>query len=196
MFCNAFKVLFHAGSFTDVLPIGFYSTFSRPIRLFHILQRFALARIDGIVCNNAMVAYSLDLRARLVDAVERQIGSKRKIADLFGVHESFLYKLLRQKRDRGDIAPLPHGGGARAKLSADHLRQLPALVAATPDATLDELREQLAKKARVAVSLSTICRSLQALGLARKKSPRARPKPTPPRAPPSKSSKRRWRGKT
>jgi transposase len=39
-----------------------------------------------------------------VEAVERQIGSKRQIAKFFGVHESFLYKLLRQKRDRGDIA--------------------------------------------------------------------------------------------
>jgi putative transposase len=118
-----------------------------------------------------MGAYSLDLREWRVEAVERQIGSKRKIAELFGVHESFIYKLLRQKRERGDIAPLPHGGGAHAKLSEAQLRQLPALVAATPDATLDELREQMEKKARVEVSLSTICRGLQALGLSRKKVP-------------------------
>ena len=45
-----------------------------------------------------MAAYSLDLRARIVEAVERQIGSKRKIAQVFGVHESFIYKLLRQRR--------------------------------------------------------------------------------------------------
>jgi len=138
-----------------------------------------------------MAAYSLDLRERIVEAVERPIGSKRQIAAWFGVHESFLYKLLRQKRDRGDIAPLPHGGGARAKLSAAQLRQLPDLVAATPDATLDELRAQLKKKARVAGSRSTICRGLQALGLSRKKSPGARPKPTPKSAPRSKSTNRR-----
>ena len=140
-----------------------------------------------------MAASSLDLRERIVDAVERKIGSKRKIAQLFGVHESFLYKLLRQKRDRGDIAPLPHGGGASAKLSADQRRQLSDLVAATPDATLDELREQLGKKARVAVSLSTLCRGLQALGLSRKKRPSARPKLTQRSAPRSKPNKRRWR---
>ena len=139
-----------------------------------------------------MAAYSLDLRKRIVEAVARQIGSKRKIAELFGVHESFIYKLLRQKRDRGDIAPLPHGGGAHAKLSEDQLRQLPELVTALPDATLDELREQLKKKARVAVSLSTLCRGLQALGLARKKSPRSRPKPTPQSAPCSKRNTRLW----
>ena len=139
-----------------------------------------------------MAAYSLDLRERIVEAVERQIGSKRKIAELFGVHESFIYKLLRQRRDRGDLAPLPHGGGAHAKLSGDQLRQLPDLVAATPDATLDELRTQMKKKARVAVSLSTICRGLQALGLSRKKSPSSRPKPTPKSAPRSKKDKRLW----
>ena len=48
-----------------------------------------------------MAAYSLDLRERIVEAVEQQVGSKRTIARLFGVHESFLYKLLRQKRERG-----------------------------------------------------------------------------------------------
>jgi len=129
-------------------------------------------------------------------AVERQVGSKRKIAELFGVHESFIYKLLRQKRDRGDIAPLPHGGGAHAKLSADQLRQLPEVVAATPDATLEELRAQLKKKTRVEVSLSTICRGLQALGLSRKKSPGSLPKPTPKSEPRSKRNSRHWRLKT
>jgi transposase len=116
-----------------------------------------------------VIAYSLALRARIVAAVERQIASNREIADLFGVHGSFIYKLLRQKRERGDIAPLPQGGGARAKLSAAQLRQSPDLVAATPDATLDELRAQLAKRARVAVSLSPSCRSRRVLGLSRKK---------------------------
>ena len=124
-----------------------------------------------------MAAYSLDLRERIVSAVERQIESKRKIADFFGVHESFIYKLLRQKRERGDIAPLPHGGGAQAKLSNEQQQMLPALVKAMPDATLDELRVQLKKKTRVEVSLSTICRGLRARGLSRKKSPSGPLKP-------------------
>jgi transposase len=40
---------------------------------------------------------------------------------LFGVNESFLYKLLRQMRERGDTAPLAHGGGASAKLTETDL---------------------------------------------------------------------------
>src|SRR5713226_3292718 len=143
-----------------------------------------------------MVSYSLDLRKRIVDAVERGVGTKRALATLFGVHESFIYKLLCQKRERGDIAPLPHGGGARAKLTEPALMILTDLVAETPDAPLEELGEQLKKTARVAVSQSTICRGLQALGLSRKKSPRARPKPTPTRVPRSRRTNRRWRWKT
>jgi transposase len=139
-----------------------------------------------------MAAYSLDLRERIVEAVERQVGSKRQIAALFGVHESFIYKLLRQKRKRGDIAPLPHGGGAQAKLSEEQRQVLPGLIAAMPDATLDELRVQLKQTARVEVSLSTVCRGLQALGLPRKKSPSGPPKPIPTSGPRSKRSKRLW----
>src|SRR5215831_4176919 len=107
------------------------------------------------------MAYSLDLRTRIVDAVDRGVGTISKIATLFGVHESFIYKLLRQKRERGDIAPLPHGGGAQAKLNEDHLMILTDLVAHSPDATLEELCKQMKKKARVEVSVPTICRALQ-----------------------------------
>ena len=53
------------------------------------------------------MAYSLDLRQRIVDAVEQDVGTKREIARLFGVNESFIYKLLRQKREHGDIAHCP-----------------------------------------------------------------------------------------
>jgi transposase len=65
-----------------------------------------------------MIAYTLDLRQRIIDAVEQNIYSKCEIAEIFGIHESFIYKLLRQRRERGDIAPLPHGGGAKSKLTA------------------------------------------------------------------------------
>lgn len=67
-----------------------------------------------------MAAYALDLRERIVEAVEWQVGSKREIARVFGMHESFLYKRLRQQRERGDLAPLPHGGGVQAKGTEPH----------------------------------------------------------------------------
>lgn len=136
-----------------------------------------------------MAAYSLDLRQRIVDAVARKDKSKREVAKMFGVHESFIYKLLRQKRQHDHIAPLPHGGGALAKLTEAHFVKLSEFVALTPDATLDELRQQMKKKARLEVSTSTICRGLQALGLSRKKSRNSPPKLTPKRAPRSANNK-------
>jgi transposase len=87
--------------------------------------------------------YSLDLRKRIVDAVECGEHTKRKIAEMFNVHEAFIYKFLRQLRDRVDIAPLPLGGGAVAKLDSDHLTVLSNLVSGMPDSTLEEFREQL-----------------------------------------------------
>jgi transposase len=116
-----------------------------------------------------MAAYSLDLRKRIVDVIERGIGTRSEVAKLFSVHETFVYKLLRQKRERGDIAPLPHGGGAQAKLNEDQLMILSDLVAKTHEATLDELRERMKKLTRVEVSVTTIWRALDALDLSRKK---------------------------
>ncbi len=118
-----------------------------------------------------MIAYTLDLRQRIIDAVEQNIYSKREIAEIFGIHESFIYKLLRQRRERGNIAPLPHGGGAQPKLTETHAQTLAGLSAAHPDATLAELSELLREKAGVEVSISTVCRGLQELGLPLKESP-------------------------
>lgn len=141
--------------------------------------------------NNPMAAYSLDLRKRIVDAIERGVGTRSAIARLFGVHESFVYKLLRQKRQRGDIAPLPHGGGAEAKLNEDQLMVLTDLVAEFPDATLDELRQQLKKRVRVEVSVPTIWRACESLGLSRKKKLPGPRKPIQSSGPNSTGNKKR-----
>jgi transposase len=136
-----------------------------------------------------MAAYSLDLRKRIVDAVERGIATKREIAKMFGVHETFVHKLLRQKRERGDIAPLPHGGGHEAILKEEHLLILTELVAESPDATLEELREHIKKRTQVEASTPTIWRALKSLGFTRKKSRGATTKPTWSREPRSRRNK-------
>lgn len=140
-----------------------------------------------------MATYSLDLRQKIMDAIERGVGTRSEIASLFGVHESFVYKLLRQQRERGDIAPLPHGGGAAAKLNEEQLAMLNDWVAHAPDATLAELRLQLQQQMSLEVSVPTVWRALNALGLSRKKSPSARPKLTRRKEPNSGGSKKSFR---
>ncbi len=136
-----------------------------------------------------MEAYSFDLRKRIVDAIDQQIDTYREIAETFGVHESFIYKLLRQRRETGDLSPLPHGGGATAKLDDAKLNVLDQLVTEFPDATLEELRQLLKKKISVKVSISTIWRGLEKLSQTRKKSPASRQRPMQKSAPPIEKSK-------
>lgn len=125
-----------------------------------------------------MKAYSLELRQRIVEAVDQQLSTIEEIAGIFQVHSSYVYKLLRQRRDIKELAPLPHGGGASPKLESADREVLRALVAEQPDATLAELREGIRKRKRVDVSISTVWRWLKALALTRKKSPGGRVKRT------------------
>ena len=120
--------------------------------------------------------------------MEGQVGSKREIARLFGVHESFLYKLLRQQRERGDVAPLPHGGGMPAKLTEEQWQQVGKWIEATPDATLAELQAAVQSKLRVRVGRSTVGRGVERLGVTRKKRVSGPHKPTPRPGPRFRSS--------
>jgi len=118
------------------------------------------------------------------------VGSKREIARWFGVHDSFLYKLLRQQRERGELAPLPHGGGVQAKLREGQWQQGASWITTTPDATLAELPEQVQQKLRVRVGRSTVWRGVETLGVTRKKRGSAPRKPRAKRAPAFRSSSR------
>lgn len=115
-----------------------------------------------------MRAYSPDLRERILAAVERGKGSLRELADLFLVNLSTIVRLLRRHRVSGSLLPKPHAGGPCPLLDADACQRLRDLVREQPDATLAELQGRLG----IPCSLSTLCRTLQRLGLRRKKKTR------------------------
>jgi|Tabmets5t2r1_1033131.scaffolds.fasta_scaffold51283_2 transposase len=140
-----------------------------------------------------MKAYPVELRERVVAAVDQQHGTVSEIAQIFGVTERYVYKLLKQRHERDDLSPLPHGGGARPKLSEEKKGKVVALVARGPDATLAELREEIKKKLRVEVSMGTAWNLLDSLGLTRKKRPAALVRPTLKRERLSRRSNGRWR---
>jgi len=116
-----------------------------------------------------MKAYSLDLRERVVAAYELSRNSIAEVADQFNVGQTFIKKMLRQKRATGSVAPLAHGGGRQPSLTDKEHRLLRQKVKEQPDISLTELQEHLAAKARVTTSLPTIHRSLRSSGLSRKK---------------------------
>ena len=126
-----------------------------------------------------MAAYSIDLRQKILRAWERHLGSQRTIADLFGVSRAFVEKVLRQYRATGDLAPKPHAGGQKPRLDAAAQTAVQRLMGANPDTTLAELCTGVAAQTGVRVSVPTMCRVLQRLGLPRKKSRSTRRSATP-----------------
>lgn len=138
-----------------------------------------------------MNPYPLELRQRIVAAVDQQTHSIQEIAALFSVSERYVYHLLKLRRETGDLSPLPHGGGAVAKLDESKLLRLAELVAEFPDATLEELRECLRRRYRLSVSVNTVWRGLQQIKFTLKKSPAGRAKPAPKSEPRLAKNKKR-----
>ena len=116
-----------------------------------------------------MRAYSIDLREKVVEAYDREVGSQRQIAEIFGVSRSFVEKLLHRRRTTGDIAPLPHGGGGKSVLDGEALSLVRHLIEEEPDATLEELCEAVHRERGIRVSLSNMCTRLKPILLALQK---------------------------
>jgi transposase len=113
--------------------------------------------------------YSQDVRDKVFNAVDRG-KAHRVIADMFSVSESWVRRLVQRRREHGEIAPRPMGGKRFEKIDRARLADL---VAARPDATLRELRENLG----VACALSAIGAAVQKLGFSyktRRSTPRNR----------------------
>ncbi|MBA3715687.1 MAG: transposase [Pyrinomonadaceae bacterium] len=117
-----------------------------------------------------MIQYSDDLRERIIFFFENHPDyTPQEIADEFGASRSFFEKLLQRWRATGSSAALPRGGGQQ-RILEDHEQKIRELIAAQPDATLDELRERIESSTKLSVSAATLCRALQRQGLVRKKS--------------------------
>lgn len=116
-----------------------------------------------------MKAYSIDLRQKIVDAYAKSNISQRQLAQQFQVALSFIQKLLKQQRETGAIGPKVRTQQTPTKLTTQQLGVLEQLVEANNDATLEELRYQLAQKTGILVGRSTIDRMLTKLNLTVKK---------------------------
>ena len=87
--------------------------------------------------------YSLDLRERVVDAVEKG-ASRRGAAGTFKVSVSTAIRWMRRLATTGRCTPLASGGDHRSKDLEQHKDWLLALVGEEPDATLAEIQTRLA----------------------------------------------------
>lgn len=114
-----------------------------------------------------MKAYSVDLRTRLVRAVEQGIP-KPEVAQVFGVSLRTINRYLRQHRETGTLTPKPIPGRPRA-IPVAQQAALTAQVQARPDATLEEHCRTWEQAHGQRVSVATMARALRRLGWPRKK---------------------------
>jgi transposase len=108
-------------------------------------------------------ALSVDLRERSLHALASGM-SVTEVATRFDVSRSSLYRWQRQRSKTGSVTPAQSPGRPR-RLDPDHEAALRAEVQTHPDATLAEL----CRATPVALSPTTMGRTLRRLGLARKK---------------------------
>ena len=71
-----------------------------------------------------MDAYSMDLRERIVRAVDEGVEARVAIARTFGVTTRWIRKLIQQRRETGSIELSPHAGGWEPKFTAERLERL------------------------------------------------------------------------
>jgi transposase len=115
------------------------------------------------------MAYSQDLRERVMAAVETDTMSHREVAALYSVSESTIEKWLVRKRETGSVAALAPAGG-RPRVLAPYGATLRAEVKRQPDLALSELCERMQAREGVAANTSMMCRELKRLNLLVKKS--------------------------
>ncbi len=117
-----------------------------------------------------MKTYALDLRTRVVEAMDRQVGTQQEVATLLGVSCTFIKKLLRQRRETGTLAPKPHGGGQGTKLEEPQREQVRTYILRTcNDPTISEGHTYVVTTLGRRVSRATVGLVLQRLDLPRKK---------------------------
>jgi transposase len=116
------------------------------------------------------MAYSRDLKIRVVEAAEQGEYTQPELATLFKVSQSSVEKWLSQYRQGETFESQTHRcGRTRALSKSDVHKEIRKAVSARPDATLGELCEQVKRVRGVKSTKSMMCRELKRLGLRRKK---------------------------
>jgi transposase len=114
-----------------------------------------------------MAPYSKEMRREILAACDRGEGT-RAVALRFRCSESWVRRVKQDRRELGKTAPLLTR--RRTPKWEPYRERMLELVAAQPDLTLQELKDELGTD----LSRSTLCTALQKLRLTLKKSPAGR----------------------
>jgi transposase len=116
-----------------------------------------------------MNAYSLDLRLKVLDAIDRGIP-RTEVVRTFSVSMPTLERYLRRRRQSGDLAPKPSPGRTPSICATlEEKRMLWEQLEENNEATLERHCELWEERRGVRVSLSTMSRAVRKLGWTFKK---------------------------
>lgn len=107
---------------------------------------------------------SKDLRERIVELKESG-ASYQEVADQLLVGRATVNRVLRRKRETGDVEPRPHGGGKPLLFRPEEMPRVKAIVDEYPDATLPELAVLVGEELGRRMSRATMGRTMVRLRL-------------------------------
>jgi transposase len=119
----------------------------------------------AVIGRNKM-AYSKDLRERIIAAVRKGELNKTEILKLFQISQTGLRYFLKHVDETGSLDPKPFGGGRRPKFQEEDIKKIKKYLDKNPDATLEEILEFSGKDA----SIMAVHRTLLRMGYRLKKS--------------------------
>lgn len=112
------------------------------------------------------MAYSKDLRKRIIDAIKIKKLKKSEVIQLYQISRTGLDYLLTHFEETGSLNPKQHGGGRPSKFQEEDIEKIKSYLTDHPDATLEEILEYTGKNA----SLTSLFRTLKKIGYRLKKS--------------------------
>lgn len=116
-----------------------------------------------------MKAYSVDLRERIVAAVERGMP-RAQVAETFGVSLSTIKRLVTRRRQdpEADLAP-KRPPGRPLSISTQQQQTLKTQLEHKPDATIEQHTKRYNQEQGTSLSQWTVGRAIRRLGWTRKK---------------------------
>ncbi len=107
----------------------------------------------------------MEVRLRVMAAVDEGRGSQAEVARMFGVSDRFIRRLLVLREKTGSLEPSRAPRGPAPKIAGRLEAKLERLVDEKPDRTLEQFRDRLG----VDASLTSVWRALRRLDVTFKK---------------------------
>jgi transposase len=111
------------------------------------------------------MAYSKDLRKRIITAVEKGELTQAEILRLFQISRSGYTYLINHVKETGSIKPKPYNNGRPPKFKEEDIKRIKEFLSEHSDATLEEILEHTGKDA----SIMAVHRTLKKIGYRLKK---------------------------